>query len=85
VKLASLKETGISVYPNPVVNGFINIQSQNLNGLNAVSLYDLSGKEIISGQVDFVNGLASYKLPKTLTKGVYVLAVADEKLKIILE
>jgi hypothetical protein len=85
VKLASLKETGISVYPNPVVNGFINIQSQNLNGLNAVSLYDLSGKEIISGQVDFVNGLASYKLPLVLTKGVYVLAVADEKLKIILE
>lgn len=85
VKLASLKATGLSVYPNPVVNGVVNIKAQNLNGLNAVSLYDLSGKKMLSGQINFVNGMAGYKLPKVLAKGIYVLAVAEERVKVVLE
>ncbi len=75
VKLASLKEEVLSVYPNPVVNGIINIQHQNLNGLQNVVIYDLTGKQILKDKVSFTNDLATYKLGTQLVKGSYILQV----------
>ncbi len=87
VKLASLKEEVLSVYPNPVVNGVINIQHQNLNGLQSLVIYDLNGKEVLKDKITFVNGSSSYKMENGLTKGTYLLTIKSLKIstKIIIE
>ncbi len=84
VKLSSLKVEGLSVYPNPVSNGIINIKAEGLSGLQILEIYDLAGKKLASDNLAFVNGKADYKVAM-FKKGVYILKVRDKKMKIIVE
>ncbi|MBK0384351.1 hypothetical protein I5M32_15395 [Pedobacter sp. SD-b] len=84
LKLESLDKEGLLVYPNPVVNGIINIQGQDLNGLQNIAIYDLTGKEVCKNQVKFDNGLATYKLSNIKT-GVYVLNISNKSMKIVVK
>ncbi|HET8827986.1 MAG TPA: T9SS type A sorting domain-containing protein, partial [Pelobium sp.] len=87
IKLADLKEQGLSVYPNPVVNGIVNIRSTESNGLQNVLVYDLNGKEVYKEQLIFTNGTATYKLNKHMIKGTYILRIegVERSVKIVVE
>ncbi len=84
VKMPTLKDAGLSVYPNPVSNGIINVQAENLNGLQTIEIYDLAGKKLASNKLDFVSGKATYKVG-SFAKGVYILKIGDQKVKIVVE
>jgi hypothetical protein len=81
VKLETLKQESLAVYPNPVVNGIINIQNKELSGLQTLLIYDLSGKQVLKDKVNFINGFVSYKMNIDLPKGTYILSVGDKNLK----
>ncbi|HEX7366286.1 MAG TPA: T9SS type A sorting domain-containing protein [Pelobium sp.] len=87
IKLTDLKERSLSVYPNPVVNGLINFQTNGLNGLKNIFIFDLNGKKVLSEQIPFTNGTATLKLRKQLAKGSYILKVGSANIntKIIIE
>ncbi|MFC5283634.1 T9SS type A sorting domain-containing protein [Pedobacter alpinus] len=78
VKLGGLKENSLSVYPNPIKDGVVHIQNANLNGEQTVSVYDLSGKKLISNKLNFSNELAIFKIGKELPKGIYILSIANQ-------
>jgi hypothetical protein len=80
VKRESLKEESLVVYPNPIVNSVINIQQTELNGLQSISIYDLSGKEVLKDQVNFSNGAAEYKMNTKVEMGIYILKIGNAKL-----
>lgn len=81
VKLESLKRESLLVYPNPIVNGVMNIIHTNLNGLQSIKMIDLSGKEVLNDKVNFNNGVASYKIDtKLLVKGTYILKIGNAQL-----
>ncbi len=79
VKLADLNEEGLLVYPNPVVNGVINIQHQNLSGLQQIIIYKIDGEVILKDKVLFNNGLAIYQLEKNIPKGLYLISIGNKK------
>ncbi len=87
VKLASLTTESLSVYPNPIVNGIINIKNLKLNGLQIIEIYDMEGKKMVSDKINFNNGLASFKIKQSLIKGIYLLNIGDssKREKIIIE
>ena len=78
--VANFNQVGLSIYPNPVVNGLINITYQTLSGLQEVVIYDLGGKKILSDKVNFINGNASYKIKENLAKGIYRLNIGVNNL-----
>src|SRR6185369_6802653 len=71
----------ISVYPNPVTNGFFKVafNDQPL-GKYQLQLFDVSGKMISSKEIVLNNKMQveEYRLPSFITKGSYVLKVVGE-------
>jgi hypothetical protein len=80
IKLSDFKKASFLVYPNPTINGIINIKNQNVDGLQKLEIYNLAGKKILSDKVNFTNGKTSYKIKEQLTKGVYILKIGNETL-----
>lgn len=71
--LAELTEAAIKVYPNPVVDGNVTVETLNDS---QVTVYDLSGKALISRQVTAGNTNLDVA---TLPAGMYVLVNQTEK------
>jgi hypothetical protein len=72
-------KSGISVYPNPVVNRTINVVfNSTLRGDHNVQLVNAEGHTVLNKIVN-VNGkyTAQIILPKTLAQGMYVIKVND--------
>ena len=63
----------ISIYPNPVSDGFLNIVSNSNNPLN-ISIYDLNGREVISQKIVFDSIDIS-----DLSQGIYSLILSEGK------
>ena len=77
VMIGSLKQD-ITVYPNPVTNGIINLQLNNQpKGKYALRLLNTSGQLIVQRQIDHPNGSSSESIPldKFTPHGIYTLEV----------
>ncbi len=67
-----------SLYPNPN-NGVFTVRQVVNDDLNAViTISDLAGKVIYSGNNSFLNGKVSLQLPDVAT-GMYIVHIVDEK------
>ena len=64
----------ITVYPVPS-SGELNFLSDDASLISAVTIYDIQGREVYSG--DFGSGLpiVSVRLPETLTNGIYLYSL----------
>jgi hypothetical protein len=80
-----LAERGISVYPNPVTNGIVNLSfNDQPAGKYQVQLLDMSGR-LISAKEVTINGasqIESFKFPELSVGGNYLLKVSNEVNKI---
>ena len=68
----------ISVYPNPVVNGIINLQLNNQpQGKYGIRLLNKSGQTILQKQIEHAGGSSTetISLDKYISKGVYQLEI----------
>jgi hypothetical protein len=87
VKLESLKQESLSVYPNPVKDGLLYIKNPNLKGIQSLSIYDLSGKEVVSDKISFNGETIKYRINENLAKGTYVFQIGENQksIKIMIE
>lgn len=71
----------ISVYPNPVTNGYFRVVFNNQpTGKYQLQLFDVSGKMISSKEVVVENKMQTeeFRLPSFITKGSYVVKVVGQ-------
>ena len=73
----SLKAYGSSEY--------LNIEKLGENNLTPVSIVSLDGKVIMEKQVEFFNGKAGINAPNLKPHQIYILKIAEERLKFIVE
>ena len=78
--IASVSENDeIKVFPNPVINNLALQLDNDRRGIYALSVYDLSGKKILSQNIE-VNGLAQTENINTSNwaKGIYLLLIEKD-------
>ncbi|MFN7015362.1 MAG: T9SS type A sorting domain-containing protein, partial [Bacteroidia bacterium] len=63
---------GLQVYPNPVSNGVLYINT-NLNSSKSVQIFDLLGKQVLTTSTDTNSVNVS-----TLTRGMYIVKITEE-------
>ena len=81
VSAPDIANNNISVYPNPVTNGFFKVAfNDQPAGKYQLQLFDVSGKMISSKEVVINNKMQveEYRLPSFITKGSYLLKVVGE-------
>lgn len=71
LKVAKNEISGLNVYPNPVSNGRVFMNSAN-NEVLKVAVYDILGKQLLQKEV--ANGSLDVS---TLSKGVYLMKVSE--------
>lgn len=74
----TLDVSNVSVLPNPVINGTINLKVNSLkNGIYTYSLYDLSGSMMDTWQENCQTGLNESKkvLSSDIVPGMYILSI----------
>ncbi|MDB5012329.1 MAG: hypothetical protein JWQ25_531, partial [Daejeonella sp.] len=75
---ASLKNTNsLLVFPNPVTDGKLNIQSAVLSGEVKIEISDISGKIVLKENVMTENGNIILELPNLLP-GLYIIRVSNK-------
>jgi len=77
---------GLSLYPNPIVNGIVLLQGSDLGrGNYKINIFGANGQEIFKQQIKHNGGTISHtiELPPTISKGVYMLSVKDENGNIV--
>jgi len=77
---------GLSLYPNPTINGIVLLQGSDLGrGNYKINIFGANGQEIYKQQIIHNGGTISHtiELPPTISKGVYMLSVKDENGNII--
>src|SRR5690606_19634657 len=79
---ASEKNT-LSIYPNPVRNGELNVKGNNLNKIEVVQIFDFTGKLVQTVAQPFKNS-TTIKL-KNLPGGVYILKAGNSSTKFIVQ
>lgn len=82
VKVNDLQTKALSVHPNPVKNGVIEISHQGLDGKQQVKIYDLSGKQLTQQELIFTAGKATLTLTDTIKSGLYILKTGNTSTKI---
>lgn len=80
--LASFEKT-LSVYPNPVRNGEINVSGHGLNEVKTVQIYSVDGKLIQTVNQDLKTNRKI--ILKNLTKGSYILKAENQSVKFIVQ
>lgn len=86
--LAAVNESGsvkneLSVYPNPVRNGEMNVKGKNLSEIATATIFDFTGKLIQTINQPFKN---SNKINlKNLPKGIYILKAGDNSAKFMVQ
>ena len=86
--LAAVNESGaiknaITIYPNPVKNGVLNVSGKNLDKVKTVQIFDFTGKLVQSENQPFRN--SSKITLKNLPKGVYILKADQQSAKFIIQ
>ncbi len=77
---------GLSLYPNPVLNGIVLLQGSDLGrGNYKINIFSANGQEIYKQQLIHNGGTISHtiELSPTISKGVYMLSIKDENGNII--
>ena len=83
VNESALSQNAITVYPNPVRNGELNVSGKNLSEVKTVQIFDFTGKLVQTVAQPFKN---SGKIAlKNLPKGVYILKAGNSTAKFIVE
>ena len=83
VNESAVNKNSISIYPNPVKNGELNVSGKNLSTVKTVQIFDFTGKLVQSIAQPFKN---SGKITlKNLPKGVYILKADNSTAKFIVE
>ncbi len=83
VNESAVNKNSISIHPNPVKNGELNVSGKNLSTINTVQIFDFTGKLVQSIAQPFKN---SVKITlKNLPKGVYILKADNSTAKFIVE
>ncbi len=81
----NISNTAINVYPNPVTTNMVNITNVNLEGLQEVTVNDISGKSIVKEKINFTNGNGVLNFNQNLPKGIYLLKVKDRTIKLVVQ
>src|SRR5436190_642479 len=77
---------GLSLYPNPVLNGIVTLQGSDLSrGNYKISIFGSNGQEIYRQQIQHNGGTLSQtiELPTTMSKGINMFLLKDENGNII--
>ncbi len=83
VNQTALEKNAITIYPNPVKNGQLNVSGKNLAQVKTVQIFDFTGKMVQKENEPFKN---SSKINlKNLPKGVYILKADNSSAKFIVE
>ncbi|MCZ2085525.1 MAG: endonuclease [Flavobacteriales bacterium] len=79
----TVPKSNLTIYPNPVKNGELNINGKDLNKITTVQIFDYSGKMVQSISQPFKN--SNKIMLKTLPKGVYILKANQQTAKFIIQ
>ena len=83
VNQTALDKNVITIYPNPVKNGQLNVSGKNLDKVKTVQIFDFTGKMVQKENEPFKN---SSKINlKNLPKGVYILKADNSSTKFIVD
>ena len=83
VNESAVGKNALSIYPNPVKNGELNVIGKNLSEVKNAQIFDFTGKLVQSIAQPFKN---SRKITlKNLPKGVYILKAGSSTAKFIME
>ena len=83
VNESAVGKNALSIYPNPVKNGELNVIDKNLSGVKIAHIFDFTGKLVQTIAQPFKN---SGKITlKNLPKGVYILKAGSSTAKFIME
>jgi hypothetical protein len=75
-----------SVYPNPVSDGWINVQMNNVDkGVYTIKFFNSIGQEVAAKNIDYLGGSASQTVcaAKNLAKGMYTIQIINSKKYIV--
>jgi len=75
-----LTQNGISIYPVPTKDNFINIQSKNTIGL--VEIYSITGNNIIKKHLNTTNGKLNIS---ELASGIYIIKVQNNFSRFVIQ
>ena len=80
---SAVGKNALSIYPNPVKNGELNVIDKNLSEVKIAHIFDFTGKLVQTIAQPFKN---SGKITlKNLPKGVYILKAGSSTAKFIME
>ena len=83
VNESAVGKNALSIYPNPVKNGELNVIGKNLSEVKIAQIFDFTGKLVQTISQPFKN---SGKITlKNLPKGVYILKAGSSTAKFIME
>jgi hypothetical protein len=71
--------SGITIYPNPVVNGELIIENGQLKSGENVQIFDVTGKIIVNYTLSIVNSIDVSALPQ----GIYIVKIGEMRGKFI--
>ena len=74
-------KSNLTIYPNPVKNGELNIIGKDLLKIETAQIFDYSGKLVQTISQPFKN--SSKIILKNLPKGVYILKAGQQSAKFI--
>ena len=80
IKILRQTKTGISVFPNPVVDKKLNIQLDGFElGKYAVNVYSISGQSVLSTTINMENSslAQTIALPNSIKAGIYQLELSN--------
>ena len=78
VKVASLSESTVVVYPNPLVGNTINIaMAAYSNGIYTYKLSDITGRLLQKGSFEHRGSSNTLNLKAAISKGIYVLQISN--------
>ncbi len=72
-----------SIYPNPNSKQFLTVSTKNNpdeNSIVQIQITDITGKQILQRQIDFINGKCEMQLPE-MQKGIYFISLSDSNYK----
>lgn len=79
----SLNRNALTIYPNPVKNGQLNVNGKNLSEITSAKIFDFTGKLVQTVSQPFKN--SSRITLQNLPKGMYILKAGDSSAKFIVE
>ena len=80
---SAVGKNALSIYPNPVKNGELNVNGKNLSEITSAQIFDFTGKLVQTVAQPFKN--SSRISLKNLPKGMYILKTGDSSAKFIVE